>query len=71
MNLQPTAPVLEVPNVPGEAFLASLGLQTTSITRDLGVLVALYAACMLMALLFFWLKMPRTHISRAKKIAPA
>jgi ABC-type multidrug transport system ATPase subunit len=56
----PDAPVIEVPDITGETFLASLGFNTSNTTLDLAILVAMYAGFVLLALALFLSKLPRT-----------
>jgi len=65
----PDVPVTVIPDLKGETFLTSLGLTTTKTTRDIGVLVALYVAFMVLALVLFLIKMPRSSNSAAAKKA--
>jgi ABC-type multidrug transport system ATPase subunit len=65
----PDVPVTVIPNLKGETFLTSLGLSTTQTTMDIGILVALYVAFMVLALGLFLYKMPRNSNSAAAKKA--
>lgn len=75
-RLSPEAPVIEVPNVPAETFLATLGFKTSYIKRDLFILVGLWGFCVLAALVLFWARLPKTGVTnrakwRGKKTAPS
>lgn len=62
----PDAPVLEVPDISGETFLASLGFDTSRTTVDIGILISLYFAFVAAAILLFKLRLPRQPNSKRK-----
>ena len=57
--MQPTSTPIETV-LPGEKYLETLGLESDKIARDLALLDALYIGFMLIALILFLWKMPRT-----------
>jgi len=69
--LQPSSPAVEIPDITGETFLSSLGFNTNRTTIDIGILVAMYAGFILLALLFFLLRLPRTRRVRNTRTVAA
>ena len=63
----PTSETLEIPDITGETFLTTLGFDCNNVTRDIGVLVGVYYGLCVLALTFFFLRLPRTE-SLAKTI---
>ena len=59
---------LRFPDVPATYISSSLGLSEDNITFNLGILVALYGGFMLLALVLFYWKMPKTRKSKGKKV---
>ena len=56
----PTAEALEIPDISGETFLSSLGFNTENTTKDIAILVGIYYGFIVLALLFFLFRIPRT-----------
>jgi hypothetical protein len=63
----PTAEALEIPDITGETFLSTLGFDCNNVTMDIGVLVGVYYGLCGLALIFFYLRLPRTE-SLAKTV---
>ena len=51
---------MEIPDITGETFLSSLGFDTSKTTQDIGILVAMYGIFVILALVFFLMRLPRT-----------
>lgn len=64
----PTSETLEIPDITGETFLTTLGFDVNNVTRDIGVLVGVYYGLCTLALVFFFLRLPRTE-SLAKTVS--
>lgn len=62
---------LKFENVPATYITSSLGLREDNITLNLGILVGLYGAFMLMSLVLFYWKMPKTRKGKGRRIAAA
>lgn len=57
----PTSETLEIPDITGETFLTTLGFDCNNVTMDIGILVGVYYGLCVLALAFFFLRLPRTE----------
>lgn len=57
--MQPSSTPIYIPNVSGETFLLTLGFNPENTTLDICILVGLYFAFFVLAVLLFLLRSPK------------